>query len=66
MRIFFYYNLLSIGGRATLKMLPCKSKTQFLKQERNTQNAIALLKLFKAHCAAKINAKNARFRPKKL
>ncbi len=32
-----------IGGRATLKMLRCKSKTQFANQERNTQSAIALL-----------------------
>jgi hypothetical protein len=32
-----------IGRRTTLKMLRCKSKTQFVKQERNTKNAIALL-----------------------
>jgi hypothetical protein len=31
------------GGRTTLKMLRRKSKTQFVNQERNTQNAIALL-----------------------
>jgi hypothetical protein len=35
------------GGRATLKMLRRKSKTQFVKQERNTQNAIALLNYLK-------------------
>jgi hypothetical protein len=34
---------MSIVGRATLKMLGRKSKTQFVKQECNTQNAIALL-----------------------
>jgi hypothetical protein len=34
-------------GRATLKMLGRKSKTQFVKQERNTQNAIALLNYLK-------------------
>ncbi len=33
----------TIGGRATLWMLRRKSKTQFVKQERNMQNAIALL-----------------------
>jgi hypothetical protein len=33
----------SIGGRATLKMLRRKSITQFADQERNPQNAIALL-----------------------
>jgi hypothetical protein len=32
-----------IGGRATLKMLRHKSKTQFVKQERSTRNEIALL-----------------------
>jgi hypothetical protein len=46
---------LSIVGHATLKMLRRKSKMQFLKQERNTQNAI---ELFIVHCTAKINAKN--------
>jgi hypothetical protein len=30
-------------GAQLLKRLRCKSKTQFVKQERNTQNAIALL-----------------------
>ncbi len=34
-------------GRGTLKMLPRKSKTQFLKQEHNTQNVIALLNYLK-------------------
>jgi hypothetical protein len=37
----------SIVGRATLKILRCKSKTLFLKQERNMQNAIALLNYLK-------------------
>jgi hypothetical protein len=32
-----------IFGRATLKMLRRKSKTQLIKQKHNTQNAIALL-----------------------
>jgi hypothetical protein len=36
-----------IGGRATFKMLRCKSKMQFVKQERNTQNTIALLNYLK-------------------
>jgi hypothetical protein len=36
---------ISIVGRATLKKLLRKGKTQFVKQERNTQNAIALLNL---------------------
>ncbi len=36
-----------IVSRATLKMAGRKSKTQFLKQERNTQNVIALLNYFK-------------------
>jgi hypothetical protein len=34
-------------GRATLKMMQRKSKTQFVKQERNTQNAIELLNYLK-------------------
>jgi hypothetical protein len=34
-------------GRATLKMLRRKSKSQFAEQERNTQNAIALLNYLK-------------------
>jgi hypothetical protein len=37
----------SIGGRATLKMLRRKSKTQSVQQERNMQNAIALLNYLK-------------------
>jgi hypothetical protein len=37
----------SIVGRATLKMLRRKSKTQFVKQEHNTQIAIALLNYLK-------------------
>jgi hypothetical protein len=56
---------ISIVGRATLKMLRRKSKTRFVKQERNTQNALALL-LCKAHCTTTINAKNARFPQKFL
>jgi hypothetical protein len=50
-----------IAGRATLKMLRRKSKTQFVKQECNTQNVIALLNYLKRICAATINAKNASF-----
>ncbi len=43
-------------------MLRRKGKTQLEQQERNIKNAIALLfKLFKAHCAATIIAKNASF-----
>ncbi len=34
-------------GWVTLKMLRCKSKTQFVNQERNTQNVIALLNYLK-------------------
>jgi hypothetical protein len=37
----------NIVGRAYLKMLRRKSKTQFLKQERHTQNAITLLNYLK-------------------
>jgi hypothetical protein len=37
----------SIVGRATLKMLRRKSKTQFVKQERNTQYTIALFNYLK-------------------
>jgi hypothetical protein len=36
-----------IVGCAALKMLRRGSKTQFVKQERNTQNAIALLNYLK-------------------
>jgi hypothetical protein len=36
-----------IVGRANLKMLRRKSKTKFVKQESNTQNAIALLNYLK-------------------
>jgi hypothetical protein len=36
-----------IVGRATLKKLRRKSKTQFVKQECNTQNTIALLNYLK-------------------
>jgi hypothetical protein len=43
------------GGRATLKMLCRKTKKQSVNQERNTR----VFKLFKAHCAATINAKIA-------
>jgi hypothetical protein len=39
--------VISIGGRATLKILRCKSKMQFVKQEHNTQNPIALLNYLK-------------------
>jgi hypothetical protein len=49
-----------IGGHTTIKMMCRKSKTQFVKQERKTQNAIALLNCL-AHCAVTINAKNASF-----
>jgi hypothetical protein len=35
------------GGRATFKMLRRKSKTQLVNEERNTQNAIALLNYLK-------------------
>jgi hypothetical protein len=50
-----------IAGRATLKMLRRKSKTQFVKQERNTQNGIALFNYLKHICAATINANNESF-----
>jgi hypothetical protein len=42
-----WVQVLGIVGCATLKMLRRKSKTQFVKQERNTQNAIALLNYLK-------------------
>jgi hypothetical protein len=38
---------MDIVGRATLKMWRRKSKTQFVKQEHNTQNAISLLNYLK-------------------
>jgi hypothetical protein len=38
---------ITIVGRATLKMLRRKSKTQIVKQERNAQNAIAPLNYLK-------------------
>ncbi len=54
-----------IGGRATLKMLRRKSKTQFVKQERTRQKCNCAFELFKAHCAATtISAKNASFHQK--
>jgi hypothetical protein len=45
-RCGFEYDI-CIGGHATLKMLRLKSKTQFVKQERNTHNAITLLNYLK-------------------
>ncbi len=41
------YVHIHIVGRATLKMLRRKSKMLFVKQERNMQNAIALLNYLK-------------------
>jgi hypothetical protein len=41
------YCAASIVGRANLTKLRRKSKTQFVKQERNTQNAIVLLNYLK-------------------
>jgi hypothetical protein len=38
---------IGIVGRATLKMMRRKSKTQFVKQERNTQNVNVLLNYLK-------------------
>jgi hypothetical protein len=43
----YYRESILIVGRTTLKMLRRKSKTQFVKQERNTQKAIALLNYLK-------------------
>jgi hypothetical protein len=43
----YYRESILIVGRTTLKMLRRKSKTQFIKQERNTQKAIALLNYLK-------------------
>jgi hypothetical protein len=40
-------SVISIVGRANFKKLCRKSKTQFVKQEHNTQNAIALLTYLK-------------------
>jgi hypothetical protein len=40
-------SVISIVGRANFKKLRRKSKTQFVKQEHNTQNAIALLTYLK-------------------
>jgi hypothetical protein len=49
-------------------MLRRKSKTQFVKQERNTQYAKLnyAFEKFKAYCGATINAKNASFHKKIL
>ncbi len=48
-------------------MLRRKSKTQFVKQERKTQNAIALLNYLKRIALQKLrNAKNANFHKKKI
>jgi hypothetical protein len=41
-------------GRTSLKMLHHKSKTQFVKQERNTQNEIALFNYLKRLALQKI------------
>jgi hypothetical protein len=41
--------IISIVGRATLKMWRRKLKMQFVKQERNTQNAIAFLNYLKSN-----------------
>jgi hypothetical protein len=40
----------SMGGRLTFKMLYRKSKMQFVNQECNTQNAMALLNYLRAVC----------------
>jgi hypothetical protein len=46
-------------------MLRRKSKTQFVKQERKTQNAIALLNYLKSIAPQQLrNAKNANFHKK--
>jgi hypothetical protein len=52
----------TIVGRATLKMLRRKSKTQLVKQERNTQNAITLWNYLKRIAPHTINAQKASFR----
>jgi hypothetical protein len=46
MKSFWAYKI-GIVGCATLKMLRRKSKTQLVKQERNTQNALELLNYLK-------------------
>jgi hypothetical protein len=43
----YYRESILIVGRTTLKMLRRKSKTQFVKEERSTQKAIALLNYLK-------------------
>ncbi len=45
------------GGHASLKMLHCKSKTQFVKQERNTPKQLRFWTF---------NARKASFHPKKM
>jgi hypothetical protein len=42
-----YFTDTTIVGRANLKKLRRKSKTQFVKQERSTENSIALLNYLK-------------------
>jgi hypothetical protein len=55
---------LVIGGHATLKMLCRKSKTQFVKQERNTQNAIALLNYLKGIAPQQLMLRTQDFKKK--
>jgi hypothetical protein len=47
-------------------MLHRKSKKQFLKQDPQYAKRNRAFELFKAHCAATINAKNASFHKKIL
>jgi hypothetical protein len=53
-----------IGGRATLKMLRHKSKTQFAKHDRNTHNAIALLNYLKRIAPPQIMLRTLVFKKK--
>jgi hypothetical protein len=55
----------SIVGCANLKKLRRKSKTQFVKRERNTQNAIALLNYLKRIAPQQLTLRTQVF-PKKF
>jgi hypothetical protein len=53
-------------GRATLKMLRSKSKTLFVKEERYTQNTIALLNYLKRIVPQQLMLRTQVFTKKKI
>jgi hypothetical protein len=58
--------LLTIGERATLKMLDRKGKMQFVKQEHNTQNTNALLNYLKCIAPQQLYVRTQVFTKKNL